>query len=282
MHTVCCRLNYGADLGYTGPRISTHLPNNLSARSRAAAVTEAINAELARGHTAGPYPTPPFAPFRCNPLGARDKPDGSIRLILDLSQPGDLSVNSFIERESFTLQYINIDQAIAALFTVGPRGALMAKADLKHAFRLIPVKPDQWWLLGFCWNGQYYHDVRLAFGLRSACSLFNDLAEVLCQALAYHSGNSHVYHYLDDLFFFSRSGSAMCAVTYDAFLSLCATTGVPIAADKCSPPSTRMTLLGCILDTEALTISLPDDKVQDILHSAGSPLRPGVPQGQAA
>ena len=260
------RLTLGADLGYTGPAISTHRPNNQSARTQEAAVTAAIQLELDRGHTAGPYTSPPFDPFRCNPLGARTKPDGTVRLILDLSQPEGHSVNDFIDRESFTLQYVSIDQAIAALYEVGPRGALMAKADLKHAFRLIPVRPDQWWLLGFCWKGLYYHDARLAFGLRSACSLFNDLAEVLCQALAFHSKNEQVYHYLDDFLFFSKGDSPLCAVTYHTFLSLCAKTGVPVAQEKCSPPSTRMNLLGCILDTDTLTISLPINKVQDIIH----------------
>ena len=36
---------------------------------------------------------------------------------------------------------------------------------------------------------------------------------------------------------------------------------------SCSPPSTRMELLGCILDTNTLTISPPDRKVQDIIQA---------------
>ena len=270
LHKVISNLVDGADLGYTGPSIATFRPNNRSALSRPSAVTAAIHTELTRGHTVGPFPSPPFSPFRCNPLGARDKPDNTVRLILDLSQPQGLSVNDHINRDDFTLQYITLDDAIAALFTAGPHHALMAKADLKHAFRLIPVKQTQWWLLGFCWDGSFYHDVRLPFGLRSACAIFNDLAEVLRQALAYHSANKLVYHYLDDFFFFSAHDSPLCADSYRKFLEICSLCNIPLSSDKCHPPDTRMALLGCILDTNTLTISLPPQKVQGIIDALES------------
>lgn len=234
--TVTDRLQYGADIGHTGPLASSFRPNNSSATSHACAVSEAIRTEVERGHAAGPFPDVPFRPFKCNPLGARLKPDGSVRLILDLSQPAGESVNDYIDRETYSLQYISMDQAIAALYTAGPRRCLMAKADIRHAFRLMPVRPDQWWLLGYCWEGQYYFDVRLPFGLRSACSIFNDLATVLCQAAAYHSNNDLVFHYLDDFFFFSPAGSRLCASSYRTFLQLCDDCGIPIADDKCQPP----------------------------------------------
>ncbi|KAF0296945.1 hypothetical protein FJT64_005616 [Amphibalanus amphitrite] len=162
-------------------------------------------------------------------------------------------------------EYVTMDQAIAALFEVGPDGALMAKADLKHAFRLIPVMPEQWWHLGFRWKDQFYFDMRLPFGLRSACAIFNDLARVLRDAAASHSYNPNVNNYLDDFFFFSSASSPLCDTAYQTFMSLCETCGVPTAPDKCQAPSTRMELLGCVLDTVSLTISLPDRKVRDII-----------------
>lgn len=265
LRSVTDMLVNGADIGYTGPARSADRPNNKSAASQSQAVTTAIQQEVRRGHTAGPFLSPPFQPFRCNPLGARPKPDGQVRLILDLSQPDGGSVNDFIDRSCYSLQYVTIDHAVAAIFEAGPHRVLMAKADLKHAFRLIPVRQDQWWLLGFRWHGLYYHDMTLPFGCRSACRLFNDLAEVLCQALSHHSSNPHVFHYLDDFFFFSPAASSLCASTYQTFLSICETCGVPLSREKCCPPTTRMELLGCVLDTECLTISLPEHKVQDII-----------------
>lgn len=267
LHTVTDRLLHGADIGYTGPYLGSSRPNNSSAIAHTAALSTALQLEIDRGHTAGPFPSPPLHPFRCNPLGARIKPDGSVRIILDLSQPDGDSVNDHIHRDRFSIQYITTDQAIAALFAAGPRGALMAKADLKHAFRLVPVLPAHWWLLGFCWHDQFYFDVRLPFGLRSACAIFNDLAQVLRDAVSFHSCNPQVFNYLDDFFFFSPAASPLCAAAYQAFLSLCTSCGFPVAHNKCQSPSTRMELLGCVLDTDNLTISLPTRKVQDIISA---------------
>ena len=37
-------------------------------------------------------------------------------------------------------------------------GALMAKVDLKNAFKLCPVRQEDWHLLGIHWRNQYYVD----------------------------------------------------------------------------------------------------------------------------
>ena len=262
---VLQRLEYGADIGYTGPALSSSRPNNSSARSRPAAVSAAIRTEVERGHTVGPFAHPPMTPFRCNPLGAREKPDGSVRLLLDLSQPDGESVNAHIARSEFTVQYTSMDQAIAHVFSVGPRDALLAKADLQHAFRLIPVLPSQRWLLGYQWDGRYFYDVRLPFGLRSACSLFTDLADVLAITTRFHSHHPHVHHYLDDFFFIGPADSDTCERAYSTFLSICERCQVPLSPPKCCPPSTRMELLGCVVDTASMTISLPQQKLQALI-----------------
>ncbi|KAF0288636.1 hypothetical protein FJT64_012936 [Amphibalanus amphitrite] len=64
-----------------------------------------------------------------------------------------------------------------------------------------------------------------------------------------------------------RSLSGVPLAAYNTFRALCNACGVPVADEKCQPPSTRMELLGCVLDTTALTISLPDRKVTDIVTS---------------
>ena len=51
-------------------------------------ISTAILKELNRGHTKGPFTTPPFQHFHLSPLGGVPKPDGSIRVILDLSIRG--------------------------------------------------------------------------------------------------------------------------------------------------------------------------------------------------
>ena len=265
LQTVCQRLQTGADIGYTGPRTSSHLPNNRSALAQPDLLTSALALEVQRGHTAGPFAAPPFDPFRVSPLGARLKSDGSLRILLDLSQPHGSAVNDFIDKDQFTLQYTTMDSAIAAIHDLGPTGAMMAKIDLQHAFRIIPVRPDQYWLLGFQWNGSYYYDTKLSFGCRSSCKLFNDLADILANTVRHHSANPHTYHFLDDFWFLARAGSPACETAYRTMLAVCNACNIPISYQKCASPSTEMTLLGCVLNTEAMTISLPLAKLHAIM-----------------
>ncbi|KAJ1162288.1 hypothetical protein NDU88_002756 [Pleurodeles waltl] len=44
------------------------------------------------------------------------------------------------------------------------RGALLAKADIESAFRLLPVHPDSYHLLGFQHNGQVFMDKAMPMG----------------------------------------------------------------------------------------------------------------------
>ena len=90
---VLTGLRAGFDLGYNGARTNISRNNNKSARDNPVEVTKAIHKELARGHTAGPFPFPPFPVNHISPLGAAPKPDGSYRLVLDLSQPDGQSIN---------------------------------------------------------------------------------------------------------------------------------------------------------------------------------------------
>lgn len=58
-------------------------------------------------------------------------------------------------------------------------GALLAKVDIKSAYRLVPVHPDARPLLGVMWKGVYYIDAMLSFGLRSAPKIFTAVADAL-------------------------------------------------------------------------------------------------------
>ena len=76
----------------------------------------------------------------------------------------------------------------------------MAKLDLQSAFHMVPVLREDWNLLGIHWQGQYFVDTCLPFGLRSALYLFNQFAEALHWILTNNYANPHnvMIHYLDD------------------------------------------------------------------------------------
>ena len=55
----------------------------------------------------------------------------------------------------------------------------MGKMDIQHAYRNIPVAPEDRRLLGMLWQGKVYVDKVLPFGLRSAPLIFSAVADAL-------------------------------------------------------------------------------------------------------
>lgn len=55
--------------------------------------------------------------------------------------------------------------------SAGP-GAELAKCDIKLAFRLLPVHPEDFELLSFCFDGEFYVDRTLPMGCSISCAAF--------------------------------------------------------------------------------------------------------------
>ena len=101
----------------------------------------------------------------------------SWRLILDLSFPSDHSVNDGISKSDFPVVYSTVQDAIRMIVRTG-EGALMAKVDIEKAYRIVPIRPEDRYLLGMKWRNKYFVDLALPFGLRSAPGIFNTLADL--------------------------------------------------------------------------------------------------------
>lgn len=69
--------------------------------------------------------------------------------------PRKICVNDFIDPTACSVQYSSIDQAVEMTALAG-RGAFIAKTDMNSAFRLLPVSPADFDLLGFRFLGKYY------------------------------------------------------------------------------------------------------------------------------
>ena len=149
------------------------------ARANPGPVQDYLSAELVVGRVV-PFRGKASAPIHISPFGVIPKANqpGAWRLILDLSHPSGFSVNDGIPRELCTLKYPTIEDAISRIMAYG-KGALLAKIDIKHAFRNIPVHPHDRPLLGMEWGVQTLIDTVLPFGLRSAPKIFSAVAVAL-------------------------------------------------------------------------------------------------------
>jgi hypothetical protein len=195
------------------------------------------------------------------------KPDNGWRRIHDLSYPRDLSVNDNIPEPWATLEYTTFDEAINALLLVG-KGAILVKRDLSDAFRHIPIAESDQWLLGFFWNGFFYIDRFLPFGLRTAPFLFDLFAKALHWILVAVLFWAVVLHYLDDFFAILPPSADAAAYEHD-FDTLCSDLGFKVN-DKKNVRGFVAQFLGIELDSISMTAKLPTDKLERARHGVRS------------
>ena len=184
------------------------------------------------------------------------------RLIVDLSSPDGQSVNDGMDRAQCSIKYASIDDVVQLIRGLG-EGSLLAKLDLKDAYRIVPVHPDDRPLLGMRWRESLYVDTVLPFGLRSAPKIFSALADGMIWIM-HLQGVDPSIHYLDDFLLFGPPASSACAESLATALSVCDRLGVPIAGEKTEGPATSLTFLGIQIDMRAMQLSLPREKLHDL------------------
>ena len=198
---------------------------------------------------------------QCSPIGMipkKNKP-GKWRLIVDLSSPTRGSVNSGIVKELCSFSYTSVDVVANHVLRLG-RGTLMAKMDIMHAYRNVPVHPEDRLLLGMMWEGKVFVDKTLPFGLRSAPLIFTAVADALMWMMQ-QRGVSIVDHYLDDFITLGKPDSAECHCNFETMLETCRVTGFPVESGKSEGPTTMLTFLGIEIDTVSMEMRLPLDKL---------------------
>ena len=258
-------LSYGCTIGYTGPQFSYLANNLLSANQQPEVIDATLEKECEVGRILGPFESPPLPNFRTSGLGLVPKHDGGWRIIYHLSAPLNHSINDFINPVDYSLSYCSIDDAYDFINKLGP-GTLLSKIDLKDAFRLIPINPSDWNLLGIHWKGKFYVDTCLPFGLRSAPYLFNRLSEAIHWTLTNNYGVQHLLHYLDDFLTAGPANSAICSQNLNAMLSLCEKINSPVKSSKIEGPSTSLTFLGIHLDTVTMEASITAERKESLLQ----------------
>ena len=204
----------------------------------------------------------------CSGVGVVPKKSGKLRLIHHLSAPAGVSVNDGIPKDLCSLQYVTIDDAINMILRLG-RGTLLAKIDIRNAFRFCPVRPEHRPFLGIYWRQQYYYDLVLPFGLRSVPFIFNQVADAFEWICREEFGISDLIHLLDDFLTAGPPASDICSRRLEIILAACTYLGIPVAEEKTEASTTSLTFLGIHLDTDLLEARIPDDKLAELRDLLG-------------
>lgn len=251
----------GFRVGFVGTSQLRLASNLRSAKEQPEILAAKLDKELCSGRIAGPFSRPPFHNFISSPLGiVPKKKQGEYRIIHHLSYPDGSSVNDFIPEQFSSVKYASISDAISLIKSLG-RACYMAKTDIKSAFRIIPIHPDDYHLLGMTWNNSYFFDRCLPMGCSSSCAIFEAFSSALEWLAKHYLGASGVLHILDDFLFIATTHDK-CKSDLNNFLRLCERIGVPIAHEKTEGPSTTLQFAGITLDTISMEARLPADKLQ--------------------
>ena len=253
----------GFKLGYSGSRLPKRADNLRSAKELSSELMAKINKEVQLGRMIGPFPVSPFSNLVISPLGLVPKSEGGWRLIMHLSFPEGSSVNDGIDKDLCSVKYTSFDKVTDMIFGLG-REAKLAKRDIKSAFRLLPVHPSDFHLLGMEVVGNIYVDKCLPMGCSISCSLFEKCSSFLHWLVADLVGCITLDHFLDDFIFAGKKDSLECEKLLSVFEATCTEVGIPIAEEKSMGPTTVLVFLGLEINSEAMSVRVPVKKIVEL------------------
>ena len=240
--------------------------NHKGAREHPNFVTQYLRKEIEKTRIVGPFECNPLSVLiMVSPLNTVPKSSSDERrVIVDLSWPiGRGCVNSGISKELYLEEkidchYASVEQICEMILKIGP-GAVIYKRDLRQAYRQFRVDPGDYYLLGYFWENSYFFDTVLAMGQRNAgagCSRITNALMFIHSKFGYQGAS-----YLDDLIGVSDPSTGSEA--YEHLGSMLRDLGLEENIPKACPPSVIQTVLGVVINTENMTISVTPERMEE-------------------
>ena len=262
-HILLEGFTFGFHIPFQGARVHRESKNHGSANSNPDLVEAILLKEVNLGRVAGPFSVLPLDNLIISPIGLVPKSTpGEMRLIFDLSYPNGLSVNEGIPKEFSSVSYTSFDAVTRMVMKEG-RGCSLVKIDVKSAFRLIPIHPDDFVLMGMKVKEKIFVDKCLPFGLSASCALFEKFSTFLEWCIKKAADSDNMIHYLDD-FCGGAKDHVEAQVLLTTALEVFKDIGVPVAEEKVEGPVTSLKFLGLVVDTVAMEVRIPEDKLVDL------------------
>ena len=150
------------------------------------------------------------------------------------------------------------------------RGRLfIGKSDVKAAYKIVVVRPEDQCLLGTFFDGKYYVNTRLPFGLRSSSFLWGVVANALKHAVTRACSNTmegdfFIDVYVDDFIFIATTPQDSITLM-ETFLTISRTWGIPISMKKTHYPSQdALEVLGIMVDVRSRRLSVPEERLSNL------------------
>ena len=197
-----------------------------------------------------------------SPIFIRPKKDGGHRLIVNLK-----GLNQFVTYHHFKMETL---QSIVRLVE---KNCYMASLDLKDAYYTVGVNPSHRKYLRFIWKNVLYQFTCLPKGLSPCPRKFTKLLKPPHTEL--HKKGHISVSYIDDLYLQGRTYDLCVSNVIETFIQF-DTLGFTIHPEKSVfIPSQRLVLLGFIIDSVAMTITLTPEKALKVKEACPTLLGQG-------
>ena len=275
LNTICLDLSRGALIGcsweFRKPGKASNAP---SAFENGEKVSDAIASWCKKGFVHGPVDkkeVPATAKF--NGVMVRPKPNGSARIILNLSSPKGSSVNDGIDSAQFPTSMSSTTKWLGVLNKVGRR-AKISKVDWQEAYKHVHVAECDTNLQWFEWLGRCFKEVCLVFGGASSAGIYDRLAKVVIFVVTRRAKFplDQVIQHLDDCCAAAPEGTWALERFDSVFTEVAEELGVKLAPrddpEKSFAPCTSGIVLGIHYDTVDWVWAIPQEKLARMLHTA--------------
>lgn len=185
------------------------------------------------------------------------KKDGSQRLIVNLKP-----LNHFIGKQHFKMEGAHMLKDLLR------KGDWMVSIDLKDAYQLVPIAENHRKFLRFVWEDQLYEFQCLPFGLSSAPRTFTKILKPVMAVLRQRGVRSVVF--IDDILLMAQSQEELVQVAQE-LLQLLQMLGFSINCEKSVLIPSQLIIF--LVDSVAMSLSLPEEKLQSIITDCRRVLR---------
>jgi len=272
--TVLDRIKNGADIGCRGEfRSPSVYKNSRDSYKVGRQVTDAVASWVKEGYVRGPVEEEDVpAEAKINGILTRQKPNGSVRVILNLSAPKGRSVNDGINNEEFPATMSSTAAWLRVLNKAG-KGCWITKVDWSDAYKHISVREEDLNLQWFEWGGKFFQELSLVFGCASSAGIYDAAAKTIIDLVCRRAQFSPkmVCQHLDDVVAAAPQDSKQLEEFVKAYQEIAAATGVKLAPtddpEKAFLPGKEGIVFGVHYNTEDWTWRIPGNKLAAINNS---------------
>ena len=239
-------------------------PNSTKVQENPKVTWELINDEIQKGFIIGPFQEKPIEGLFCVLINIIEKEtsSGLYCLVQDFSYPwGDPTngINALVPGENKKVHYARIDDVARMALQLGNPSYAM-RIDIKHAFKLLPLSPDQWHFTGFRFRGAYFIQTQTPFGAAASCLHFEKVARFLTWIIRHKFPWALLCSYLDDFWLTQKRLHDLEELAFHFTQIIEDEMGFPISHNKTLGPDTELNFVGLTTNLVNLSISLPEDK----------------------